>query len=110
MRRFSIILPVALCFVLSACAATSWSKPGTTQAEYNKDSYECERDMRQSGGYGTGLAGALNAQGFEDRCMIARGYTKVAASSAAAPTSGTYYTPTPVCDSNKTTCALQPIK
>src|SRR5437899_9366442 len=99
MNRLSIISLATLSFLLSACASTSWSKPGATQAEYNKDSYECERDMRQSGGYGTGLAGALNAQGFAERCMIARGYTKVTVPDTATP-----------CNSETTTCYLKPLQ
>jgi len=59
-----------------AGCATVWEKPGATQADFNKDSYECERDARQSGYYGTGLAGAINMQNFADRCMIARGWSE----------------------------------
>ena len=80
----SALVVTASTLALTACAS-SWSKPGATQADYNKDSYECERDMRQSGGYGTGLAGALSAQGFAERCMIARGYTKNTNQSASSP-------------------------
>ncbi len=68
----------SLCLValfLSACS-TVWDKPGATQEEFKKDTYECERDMRQSGNFGTGVYGGLNAQAFNDRCMEARGYTK----------------------------------
>ena len=45
---------------LTACAPMIWDKPGTTQEQYNQDSYACEKDARQSGYFGTGLAGALN--------------------------------------------------
>jgi hypothetical protein len=31
--------------------------------------------MRQSGYFGGGIVGALNASGFESRCMMAKGYT-----------------------------------
>lgn len=62
---------------LSCCTITShWSKPGGTQAEFNKDSYECERDMRQSGHFGEGMAASFAMEGFYERCMVARGYTK----------------------------------
>jgi hypothetical protein len=36
-----------VCLGLVGCAAT-WVKPGASTADYNRDSYECEKDMRQS--------------------------------------------------------------
>ena len=64
-----------LVFVLSGCAETIWDKQGATQADFNKDSYECERDARQSGYFGSGLAGSLAMKEFYERCMVARGWT-----------------------------------
>ena len=64
----------------------AWNKPGVTQAEFNRDRYSCERDARQSGYFGSGLAGAANMQGFFHRCMEAQGYTLEA--QAAPVTSG----------------------
>ena len=62
--------------LLSGCAGqTYWNKSGATQADFSRDSYACERDARQSGYYGSGLAGAINLQGFFGRCMQAQGYT-----------------------------------
>jgi hypothetical protein len=60
----------------AGCARTYWTKPGFNQADWNRDSYECERDMRQSGYYGSGLIGALNAQDFQEPCLVAKGYYK----------------------------------
>lgn len=65
-----------LAALLGGCAQMIFEKSGVTQQEFSKDKYECERDSRQSGYYGEGLVGALNMQGFFDRCMEARGYTK----------------------------------
>jgi membrane-associated protease RseP (regulator of RpoE activity) len=68
---------VAVCatgFVLSGCASTVWVKDGATQQDFATDSYSCERDMRQSGYYGGGILGVLNAQDFEARCMVAHGW------------------------------------
>ena len=60
---------------LSNCAAQrTWQKPGATAQDFQTDSYECERDVRQSGYYGTGLVGTINVNGFFNRCMEARGY------------------------------------
>lgn len=52
----------------------TWVKPGATQQDYATDSYNCERDMRQGSYYGTGIVGAINADEFEGRCMIAHGW------------------------------------
>jgi len=62
---------------------TYWTKPGFNQADWNRDRYECERDMRQSGYYGGGIVGAINAQDFFEECLVARGYYKVRESRSA---------------------------
>lgn len=72
--RWAVIVGAAL--MLASCVQTMWDKPGGTQQTFAADSYECERDARQSGYYGGGLIGALNFRSFEDRCMAARGWTK----------------------------------
>lgn len=74
----SVVTTVALAVLaLTGCAEPDmWVKAGTTQVDYQKDSYECERDARMSAAsFGGGLAGAMNAQGFYRRCMVAHGYT-----------------------------------
>ncbi len=60
---------------LCGCATNVWNKPGATQQDYATDSYNCEKDMRQSGYYGSGILGAINAKNFEERCMFAHGWT-----------------------------------
>ena len=65
----------AIGMVATGCAPMVWDRPGATQADFNRDSYACERDARQSGYYGAGLTGAINMQGFFGRCMSAQGYT-----------------------------------
>jgi len=52
-----------------------WDKSGATQDDYNRDSYECEKDARQSGYYGGELVGKMNMRDFFKRCMVSRGYT-----------------------------------
>jgi hypothetical protein len=67
-----------LCLLFVGCAQYIWKHPEhSDQARFNRDAYECERDMRQSGYYGGGIVGQINAQGFAERCMFARGYYKV---------------------------------
>jgi len=79
LRYLPLLLMMAL--GLSACApAALWDKPGATKQDFAKDSYECERDMRQGSNYGTGFIGGLTgntAEDFQERCMIARGYQRV---------------------------------
>lgn len=60
-----------------------WVKPGATDADFRRDHYECERDARQSGYFGTGLVGAMNMAEFAKRCMRARGYDYVPADATA---------------------------
>jgi len=54
------------------CTTTYWVHP-LTMENFSRDSYECERDMRQSMYFGTGFS----ARAFQDRCMEARGYYEV---------------------------------
>jgi hypothetical protein len=72
-RLFLLLAFVALS---EGCGQTIWTKQGGTEQEYRVDAYACERDMRQSGYYGGGIAGALNAKGFYERCMMSKGYHK----------------------------------
>jgi hypothetical protein len=58
-----------------ACAPMIWDKVGATQDDYNKDSYECEKDARQSGYFGGGITGEINMRDFFKKCMVAHGYT-----------------------------------
>jgi hypothetical protein len=58
-----------------ACAPMIWDKSGATQDDYNKDSYECEKDAPQSGYFGSGIVGGLNMRHFFQEWMVAHGYT-----------------------------------
>ena len=40
-------LPVSLCVVLLTGCAIGWSRPNTTEAEFNQDRYECEQQAAQ---------------------------------------------------------------
>jgi len=62
---------------LAGCTRYVWTKPGLTEQQFRTDSYACERDMRQSGYFGTGLVGALNAEDFQEHCMRSKGYDLV---------------------------------
>jgi membrane-associated protease RseP (regulator of RpoE activity) len=63
---------VAVC--LTACAPTTWVKPGATQQDFLTDKYSCEKDMRQSMYFGGGIIGAINADNFQSECMVAKGW------------------------------------
>ena len=75
--KFPWLFLVFVAAPLCGCYAPMiWDKPGATQAEYNLDAYNCERDARASVlSFGGGLAGANDAREFFKRCMIAHGYT-----------------------------------
>lgn len=68
------IILCLIVFVVCSCAPTVFYKDGATQADFKRDSYGCEKDARQSGYYGQGLAGAINMKQFYRRCMEACGY------------------------------------
>ncbi len=74
--RWPMLCILLVLLISSGCARFVWIKSGATQQDFARDSYECERDMRQSRYFGGGIAGALNAQAFQERCMVARGWTK----------------------------------
>jgi hypothetical protein len=72
--RLLLILVLA-----SSCASHwAWQREDATQQDFRRDSYDCERDMRQSGYYGNGLIGMANARDFFDSCMYAHGWWKQA--------------------------------
>jgi len=85
MRRL-IFVGVAVLSV-AGCAHPVWVKPGATQQDYATDTYECERDARMSGYYGSGVVGLVNFEQFQDRCMVARGWRQVEAGSPPPPPS-----------------------
>ena len=62
--------------VLTGCSDQVWVKAGMTQAEYQKDSYECGQSAGLNvGSSGSSLDAAQQAKGAISRCMTARGYT-----------------------------------
>ncbi|MCC5015769.1 MULTISPECIES: hypothetical protein [unclassified Legionella] len=69
-------LLVILSFTLGACTQTYWDKPGVSPQEYARDSYECERDMRQSY-FDENTEGSYARSNFEARCMVSKGYTRM---------------------------------
>jgi hypothetical protein len=73
--KSNLICAVALVVLLAGCAPMIWDKSGATQNDYNKDSYDCEKDARQSGYYGGGIAGGLEMKEFFKRCMVSKGYS-----------------------------------
>lgn len=76
MRFKAVILVVSGSFLaVTGCAEKVWVKDGASQQDFKRDSYSCERDMRQSGYYGSGLLGAVAAMEFSNRCMEAAGYS-----------------------------------
>jgi hypothetical protein len=78
------VLLVFMLLLTTGCAQYMWVREDGRRDQsaidqFRKDSYECERDVRQSGYYGQGLYGAIEAQGFGERCLRAKGYQKIPA-------------------------------
>jgi|LauGreDrversion4_2_1035121.scaffolds.fasta_scaffold60606_2 hypothetical protein len=63
-----------ICFLLCSCTQFYWDKPGFNQEEFYRDSYECERDRRQS--YFDEDEKYFAQNQFQDLCMRAKGYSK----------------------------------
>lgn len=63
--------------ILAGCANSKvWEKPGSSRDELLRDSYECEKDARQTS-FGSNIFAAKKLrQEFYDRCMTARGWEK----------------------------------
>jgi len=76
MRRVILAIAVAVAVVQAGCSRVVYRNPDYTPQLWARDSYECERDSRQSGYFGTGILGQLNMLEFYDRCLAARGWTK----------------------------------
>ncbi len=64
------------------CRSMAWFKPGATEAEFNKDVYECMRENQQvvsrtyGNRYGVGSSsGVTVSEEMYNACMMARGYS-----------------------------------
>jgi hypothetical protein len=73
----ALLAAIIIALALGACAGDPrrFYKEGAVQADYDRDSYECEKETRQverSFGYGYDRGGA--AFSFAVRCMQAKGY------------------------------------
>lgn len=55
---------------LSACSSSGWQRQGATRADFDRDAYECERDVRQS----VRAGGRLARAGYFERCLHAHGW------------------------------------
>jgi hypothetical protein len=70
-----ILVAAAVMVALAGCARPNvWVKTGASAQDFSVDEYNCEKDTRQSGYFGTGFIGAQNMQNFFDRCMVVHGW------------------------------------
>jgi hypothetical protein len=78
MKGICRLLMLAGLLFMPACHQIYWTKPGFNAVDWQRDNYECERDSRMSVlSFGRGIGGALNEQGFFNRCLVAHGYYQV---------------------------------
>jgi hypothetical protein len=72
-------IAVTSLLLVGACASqTIWDKPGGTQADFNRDTYECQKDAYASGGaayVGYGVTQRTANVNMYNSCMVAQGYT-----------------------------------
>lgn len=85
-RKVGRLIGLAAILVLTGCADKHWAKPGATAQEFNRDSYECAREARQSvARWGGGIVGMINQPKDDESvnkelyraCVQARGYERV---------------------------------
>jgi hypothetical protein len=75
MKMTGLVL-LAVVMLFGCAPATVWVHREYTPEKWAKDSYECERDARQSGYFGTGISGSINMQNFFNRCLESKGWMK----------------------------------
>ena len=70
--------------MLTGCTMMVWDKPGTTQQEFARDNFECQRDSQKvsghySGitGYGSGSVDQYTDLDMYQLCMQGKGYTRI---------------------------------
>ncbi len=68
-RGASVAATLAITLGLAACVSSGWVKPGSGQAEWDHDSYECERDVRQSR-----TRGLDDRASYFEHCLRAHGW------------------------------------
>jgi hypothetical protein len=73
MNRLPLLTALLVLVAATSCHPMHWTRPGFTQGEFNRDSYECERDTRAgAASFGGNI---FAAQDFYNQCMGAHGYS-----------------------------------
>ena len=80
--RFTLSLTVAVTLCLGGCGTKAvWVKPGASEEDFARESYECEREARATAGArgpglagGGGLAASFETGGFQSGCLRRRGW------------------------------------
>jgi len=71
------VASLLMTLALASCASARWAKVGLTQEQFRWESYECERDARQSYHGADAVVGLVVSKSTYERCMEAKGYWKV---------------------------------
>ena len=86
--RCALVLVVALATLLGGCTRYYWTKPGTTEAQFDRDSRECVQEARKTmPGPITGLAVEVLTERYRS-CLTGRGYARD--KQAGSPAPGSY--------------------
>ena len=78
MRRaqWALVVVVVLAAMLGGCVRYYWTKPGSTQAQFENDSRECVQEARKTvPGPVTGLAVGVIEERYR-LCLMGRGYIR----------------------------------
>jgi hypothetical protein len=70
---------IILVLLISGCAQYTWVHPDFNETTWQRDTYECERDVRQAYPYrgNQTLVEMVEASQFFSRCLTVRGYNRV---------------------------------
>lgn len=79
MTAKTILTLLALALTATGCGGLNYDqrkfyRDDTTEAQFQKDSYECERDMLTVGRFGDKWSHGDLQRAFALRCMAAKGY------------------------------------
>ena len=90
-------LPVGLCVVLLAGCAVGWTRPNTSESEFNQDRYECQQQAAQM--YPVMMVQRTNGVGYQTSAQT--NCTSYGSSMNCTTTGGNYVPPATVTeDSN----------
>lgn len=73
--RWMLVVAVTM-LGLAGCAAPVWTRPNTTQEQFQKDKQECWYEGSKATASDQNVFAGLMTSNLAEQCMQVRGYTK----------------------------------